>query len=775
MAQKKQQDPTLTIFDFIFSRKPGEKMGRRDLPDSLSMSPDAQALAQLAIGPAKMPVEATFRDIERQLSGLGNIWAFNLGSAEVYTPTVDYGQKGYAGKMKAKGVGFETGPGHLGYFLSNPRGQAKFILNVLYKPTREFARVGGFARGTDKWLYRLWAHNNGLDRKLGWDVGSVLGLQEGGMFAQQNLEKARDTALNMNARWVQEEFGYDISERDFRRIYKKSKIDDAKGVDNQSARISTAVTELTSRGVAGSDATRIAQALWGVAGGKNRGLYTQDMKSQARHAVLRRLKVLADQYKASGNTKMYNRVRTYMNGVEMWGGGADGMGRINSFFLRLGTTVGKAGYLSVWLKQGIIDGDFTMKLIDGRLFEDPFLGVMAEKKASVIDSATGKVAKKDGKDWTVSVLEGSGLPQSVFSGLYYLHPFNVVKGLVWDGRFLLRLGIKDGKINRDSLAFMIYQAMPAQSLSRAFNWAMDMPIKGRQFGPRAGINKIWDLLTKTPLLGSIIKIAQKVLSKVVAIPIIGDIILTFVVQYMLEFVALFLLIILSVPILLALNFMVGPPSEEDFAMQYLNPPVTQVGGAEPGTGPPQYGGAYSGSYSGTANQIFESVAAEMGVTSSLGLVDCDGADAGGKYCNAIDGGWCYSYGSLIVCKDDEINSSSDEYITRLFRHELTHSIQARDHYSTWGERWGTQERVNCTEWGAEHVSGNGGAYCFTTMDGQFISGMEISSQLLARGCDGGLLGQAAYGDLNAFYALEATCGVSPRTYIIGRQIGGNCK
>ena len=116
-------------------------------------------------------------------------------------------------------------------------------------------------------------------------------------------------------------------------------------------------------------------------------------------------------------------------------------------------------------------------------------------------------------------------------------------------------------------------------------------------------------------------------------------------------------------------------------------------------------------------EIYNSVREDMGLSTGLLLVDCGGADCGGRECRLIcgaqgdtcecrSGAWCYSDVSTIYCRGDRLETASDDYLSRLFRHELWHRVQARN-AGTWPS-WGTSERVNVTEWGADEVSGNGG-------------------------------------------------------------------
>ncbi len=126
-------------------------------------------------------------------------------------------------------------------------------------------------------------------------------------------------------------------------------------------------------------------------------------------------------------------------------------------------------------------------------------------------------------------------------------------------------------------------------------------------------------------------------------------------------------------------------------------------------------------YTGDAQAIFDQVRNEMGLNTTLKLVNCtDGNTADRAACNNIDWAWCYSSGSAatVYCRADRF-SGGDRVLTNLFRHELIHQIQ-----HCGGGLLG--------EWGADFLASNGGGYKFQTKDG-VKRATETASYLIGTG------------------------------------------
>jgi len=159
-------------------------------------------------------------------------------------------------------------------------------------------------------------------------------------------------------------------------------------------------------------------------------------------------------------------------------------------------------------------------------------------------------------------------------------------------------------------------------------------------------------------------------------------------------------------------------------------------------------------YTGNAQQIYEQVRKEFGLSVPLRLVTCtDGPDPDEVACGKISWAWCYSDSGEIICRADKIASArSDAGLTHLFRHELVHQIQEGD--------GGTKNLYH--EWGADFLSSNGGGYSFTTKDG-VKRAAETASYLLSSGvCTQSLLERIALGK-----EAGTPCSALVRSYITG--------
>lgn len=145
-------------------------------------------------------------------------------------------------------------------------------------------------------------------------------------------------------------------------------------------------------------------------------------------------------------------------------------------------------------------------------------------------------------------------------------------------------------------------------------------------------------------------------------------------------------------------------------------------------------------FSGSINQIYDQVAASMGVGTNLELVDCPGHPA----CEQIGDAWCYS-GSKVFCKGAALGGASSDTLSRLFAHELYHQIQAVN-------SGGAESIVR--EWGADLLTGNGGSYRFC-VNGSKVTATSTKQFFISLGCTEQELKDLA---VNKESAVRSTCG-----------------
>lgn len=149
----------------------------------------------------------------------------------------------------------------------------------------------------------------------------------------------------------------------------------------------------------------------------------------------------------------------------------------------------------------------------------------------------------------------------------------------------------------------------------------------------------------------------------------------------------------------------------------------------------------------SVQEIYSRVAKDMGLSTSLELVNCPGH----SMCASIDWAWCYSAGS-IFCKADELAGQSCPVLERLFVHELLHQVQSRNN----GGIYGTLLR----EWGADYLSGNGGGYSFNTGSGC----IRATETPMFSSCDEATLTAIAQSE---GWAYETDCRRALSNYITG--------
>jgi hypothetical protein len=476
----------------------------------------------------------------------------------------------------------------------------------------------------------------------------------------------------------------------------------------------------------------------------------------------------------------------------------------------LGTTFGRAFYINKWRKDNIGQGKLLGSLLVGGAFDfknniwksgfaDTFL-------SGYKDSFTGRYrfelgfAEGNRNNWVGKYVDA----------YYYWHPVNIAKGIFWDGRTFKKLN--DWGLISNVDAERLIKFMPAQWLAKlqkgtvgkAFNsvvGGISYPMKGvlahwakKNLAEYAG-REVADIVSKVALKDLLTKIIQKIVVQALGsvIPGIGnvaavlaDAVITLgwwmaekVLKPLISFLILIGLGIISTIIIQGVGLFSF--KGQTYTQPYVADPVDFHSGhliygpvdydfpEDPdgglGVNYPLYSGAelfYGGAVlSGSAYQIWEQAAAEFGVNASLVLV------YPGSYWYDVaigEAAWCFSASGTIYCKAAEISSAGSALLTGLFRHELVHQAQhANGGFSNWSQmRW--------REWGAEHLSGNGGYYMFSTSDAYCMNGLQVSQKLLDSGkCTKSQLDDAALGK-----SVDSSCASYIKSYITGATIGEDC-
>lgn len=802
MPKKGGANPYDTIFNFVFAPKKKSKKPPKPSEPIASASELGEAFAQIALNPAIYLVEKGMADLSAEISGLAGYQAKPLPAHAYYVARrgryisrIKGGKVEYEPMTEAEAYGtdeakIKVGLGNLGGFIANPRGYIDAVFKQ-YRKDKLWNAIGGGTRAVDAAIMGL------MGRRAGLDWAEALNLfphaSERGFAERINRQTL---GSRLRAERMQREHG--VGSGLVESAFKESSF-----YGDLTRRKAQMAALLRSGGVTGTTADAIASEFWDDHKDKTSGekIYSLADKGNDKldelagayqyelYAKLQALQASAADPKAREAARVLEaRLRGYL-------GGATGFSP--------GALVGKSLFFGRWLKDQV-DGDFLKGLLTGSLFGDYWYGLTwQENKGFKVEggSASDDFWLVKTKANTVVRRSSDTLPGKLLGWLYYFHPVNFVKGVLWDGRLWGYLALKrniDPKtgavswvFNKKSPFYAIFKYAPKNLFSAPINYAINFladrfkkalwyPIRDtfinlfkKLLGPKAWAK----LINMLPAVGQVMSIVFFVLS-----PILEPIL-----QFFVEFIVLIVFGFFSL-IILSATGIGGMFGGDDGGMAYfqkdMNPPITDATGV--GTAE-AVGLGFKPVYSGNASQIFDAVARELRVTSRLMQVDCEGGgcntvpcrsicgaqNSNGGSCDCPSGAWCYSAGSTIFCRGNKLATVSSAVLTRLFRHELTHTRQGA-YAGTW-PNWGSQERVNTTEWGADHVSENGGGYCFYTRDG-YISGTMVSRNLISKyGCSSSLLDQAAIGDYSAITALEnSSCHISPRRYITGRTIGGSC-
>lgn len=449
MPAPKQQSPYDSIFNFIFSnQKKPKKGGKPGEPMSLPpMTGLADGLTQIAMAPWMYPVD--------QLAGMTQDEIDALGTVKV--------------EPKA-GFKVEVGLGSAPGFIANPRAAiAKQFAR--YKAGQKLARIGGGLKLMDATLFALWGAKAGLSAEDALGVGGAvwgltaptLGQQPGQISSYKSQRTALDNEVYI-ATAQHDSLRKDELERmvaTSSKVGRQSSTDPTQVLADKKLRLGYLETRLRAKGLSEDEAKSTAERFWGKEGddkdiglwwGKGKGVLEGQegvLRTRSFKSWMDRLAAMAsketDPKRKTQLEKLYQFVSLYETRSRrtlreaFWPGGAgfQGLRKMNQgFFLRMGLNVGKVMHVNEWLKDAsggralsaFIMGDTSAlerlltvgKLLDIKFYEKEKDDALIKK----LGTAGGTLIK-----WK----EGSTI-SAFYSGMYYLHPVNLVKGLIWDGR-----------------------------------------------------------------------------------------------------------------------------------------------------------------------------------------------------------------------------------------------------------------------------------------------------------------------------------------------------
>lgn len=821
-----QKQAYATVFDVLLGRKPLPKDKRGAVAADLANTGElGAAYAQMLMAPTIYGVEQGMADVAGELDVIAS-HKYKVASRKTRT----YGRfaAAEAGEIK-------IAPSTIVSLIANP----KLAIDKAFadaKAARKLARLGAWNATMEVALFSIWGSSLHMGKGLGVSIGRLWGPMRSAKKVKgkavvpwqaadysiaaavydhaELVRNATDSTLEAAAIRLEGTLGAGtISRAQLKKILHRGLVRSSR-LGTKQERIDAMVRHLKSQGVSPDVLdpslstedelqTYIAEMFWGNnSKDDDLGLWTlahdkeADKEARALKAARERLELrlvtMENFARDQGRTAEADKLKRFRFGLQSYmAGGWSGSPKGIALFSRVGRLAGQLSFSHAWLKDQMGGGKLLRGIVTGQLFGDPIWGAGLVDAAGHMSAGVGP----DGNPLTLNTYDKfmvgryGSVGGRVSEYLYYYHPVNIIKGLVWDGRLLRKWAFKfdpdsknymlNGKFGR--VLYTMHHLTPKQLLGRLSNVKWIKKIRDSLAGKIQGFLDVEGWLKKF-ITFIITKIAAAIGMAIPGVGWIAGAIATVLAPVVKPLFELLLIIILG--ILVGGAGFISTGGGRKAIQPVLSPPYTGellYAGSGPG-----YEGAVP-IYSGTADQIFKSVATDMGVSVGLTQLDCGGKDCKsgpcalicgvqGPGCDCPTGAWCYSASGTIYCRGEMLASASDEVLSRLFRHELTHQIQAR-YYTEWAsprEGWGSGIRVNVTEWGAEHVSGNGGGYCFYTADGRYLSGMGVSQALRDKGCSTSLLNEAAYGRYDPLLQLEASCGWSPRTYITKRQIGGSC-
>lgn len=430
--RQQQQSAYDSVFNFIFAhqKKPTGKRQQRKQPVMPSMGDFGDLLGQVAAAPWMYPLSGLTDTIEGELD------------------TVIGVEKQPIEKLK-----FAGGIGSFSRWLTDPRAMIAKSYKK-YDIARKQARIGFATELWDSVAVALYAKfGAGLDSRDAWRIGesvysvkrSYLNPFDRHLTMQRSQREYWDNSM-FN---VQNAYGFGHGGGKYAHISRQAlehMVADSRsakvagrvgGPDpvSKTARTDDLVNRLKVAGVDEPDAKGIAQTFWGDPGDDGDvGIWddgnTKAMTMRAEKSLRQRLQYMI-------NNEKDPRKREKLINLQNWLG-TRWKGR-KGLLMNLGRTVGGTVHVYDWLKD----------VSSGRLLSGIMLGDMGDLKNAITSFGYFNFdygTLLDDKNDAYGLVGGGGVlfvSNSVIGkfaeAVNYLHPYNFVKGLVWDGRLWARL------------------------------------------------------------------------------------------------------------------------------------------------------------------------------------------------------------------------------------------------------------------------------------------------------------------------------------------------
>jgi hypothetical protein len=497
MAKKEQTpDPYGTLFDFVFAaQKKGKRKGR---PSDWSVPPVTSGLAEglvhIAAAPGQYAVESLMKDMNDEANAL---------QVAKVQPTRGYNV--YVG-----------GLGGMGMMLTDPRKYFS-IRQKKYKDGKKYARVGGGSRVMDSAIFALMAKSSGLDNSTAAGFGFNLFQQDiplyTNAFGSEASHLSRYIRSQEAMRVMSETYGmkyHQVTKDEMEQIVSASynagafappgtaRNDMKKG--DKDARLDHMKQALVTKGLSQDEAEWAAEDFWGSRNDDDdMGLWLTDEKKDDKteeerirkkslDALLWKVQMIKDREpdpaKKARLTAFQRRVSEYAQS-----------GKTLPF--ALGTHIGRIYHIQGWIRSA---GDPATKiLLNGRVDE---LLKQLNMGGGLNYYVTGLVGKVGGADkYGANIFLRPSLPagatprsrdiyiQRFTAAMFYFHPVNVVKGMIWDGRYwawLAKRAEDRGNMSRRDLYKKIAARYPRSVMNRMSRWLESKTVGNlKSFGYKA--------------------------------------------------------------------------------------------------------------------------------------------------------------------------------------------------------------------------------------------------------------------------------------------------
>ncbi|MDD3661629.1 MAG: hypothetical protein PHG63_01050 [Candidatus Dojkabacteria bacterium] len=428
----KQPDPYDTLYLFLLGEKRPPKTKFRPTR-GLSMPTVgglADAYAQMIAGPGMFPVTRFMQDIGGEVDNLHP-------SLQKKTEPLS--------RMELK-----VTPNNLAWWITDPR---KMIGGAFedYKGAKKLARTGGGYRLMDSALFGAWGFSLGLPGALSRDLASSMkdynpgisgewgqkGTLTGEHRSQASPQKAARSATESLIQGISAQYSGltpDALRKAVEKSYRAQRTGSTPGQlanADKEARLDTLESELRSLGRSQAEAKDIAKVFWGdPTNDRDFGVWLTGHNNDALHKKNFESKLfLLNQEiaKAGQNTPKGLALTKYRDQLQKYADGKPGLP------YSLGYRIGQVQHIRGWAQEIAAKGMFTSVFLWG--------DVGSMKKVFGVGGLLPDILVPEDEQWGTNgmLMKANSNYRAAPIGkaaeiMHYVHPVNLAKGMLWDGR-----------------------------------------------------------------------------------------------------------------------------------------------------------------------------------------------------------------------------------------------------------------------------------------------------------------------------------------------------